>query len=109
VSYTVIKLLTAPAGPLNEPGLPQDGHMLLHSGRAHRIQASQRRHRQRPAHGTADDVAPGAVGQRPEDEITLTADPFVTIDGHARAYGTVDDVDPELPQGNDRRQDPPSG
>jgi hypothetical protein len=72
------ELLTAPAGPVNEPGLPQDGHMLLHSGRAHRIQTvqriqtgqRQRRHRQRPVHGTTDDVAPGAVGQRPEDAIS---------------------------------------
>src|SRR5205823_9699099 len=65
------ELLTAPAGAVNEPGLAQDGHMLLHRGRAHRIQTGQRRHRQRPAHGTADDVAPGAVGQRPEDAISV--------------------------------------
>src|SRR5438105_4035197 len=65
------ELLTAPAGPVNEPGLRQDVHMLLHSGRAHRIQTGQPRDRQRPAHGTADDVAPGAVGQRPEDAISV--------------------------------------
>src|SRR5207244_1153082 len=45
--------------------------MLLHSGRAHWIQTGQPRHRQRPAHGTADDVTPGAVGQRPEDAISV--------------------------------------
>ena len=63
------ELLTASPGPVHEPGRLEDGHVLLHRGRAHRIPPRQARHGQRPAHRSADDVPPRAIGQRPEDAV----------------------------------------
>src|SRR5215217_7536350 len=55
------KMFAPPTCPVHEPRLLEDRHVFLHCGRAHRIRAGQCRHRKRPAHGPADDVAPGAV------------------------------------------------
>ena len=61
--FAAATVLVDEAGPL------EDGHVLLHGGEAHGIGAGQRRHRQLPVHGAAEDVPPGPVGERVEDQV----------------------------------------
>lgn len=63
------ELLTTAAMLGHEPGLGQHGHVLLHRGKAHRIEASKPGYRQLAAECARHDVAPRGVGERMEQPV----------------------------------------
>lgn len=71
VDLSLDELLAAAPRQVDESSLLKDRHVLLHRSGAHWIQAGQPGDRQSSVHRPADDVSPGAVRQRPKDEINV--------------------------------------
>ena len=53
----------------DEAGPVEDGHVLLHGGETHGVGPGEGGDRQLAVHGAAEDVAPGPVAERVEDEV----------------------------------------